>query len=357
MVAGEYAVLEPHQPLIVMAVRRYVYVTIEKSKTNELHLTDFDLMNISWTFEHDKIDINVDNKLTSFVKEALFIAYTYLKEKNIITHPTSITIKSDLQDDSGKKLGLGSSAAVVTAVISAILHMHLPEKPDKNLIFKLSAIAHLNVQKSGSGADIAASTFGGMVLYSSFQSDWLLDKYGKSSFLTDLLKESWPYLSIKKLNWPQQFLIRIGWTGTPASTRHLVEQVNCFKFKNIDQYNLFLNASKQAVRQMIRGIEQKDFTEFTKGVKKNREALVTLGRLADVKIETEKLKLLSDLAESFNGASKLSGAGGGDCGLAFLLSKNDEALLTKAWIEHEITPLSLTIDLAGSSLTTDHMLN
>ena len=49
MVAGEYAVLEPHQPLIVMAVRRYVYVTIEKSKTNELHLTDFDLMNISWT--------------------------------------------------------------------------------------------------------------------------------------------------------------------------------------------------------------------------------------------------------------------------------------------------------------------
>ena len=39
---------------------------------------------------------------------------------------------------------------------------------------------------------------------------------------------------------------------------------------------------------------------------------------ATVDIETEKLKYLCDIAEKYHGASKTSGAGGGDCGITII---------------------------------------
>src|SRR5690625_7706145 len=94
------------------------------------------------------------------------IALTFLQENNVSWHPFSLSIKSELDDEqSGRKYGLGSSAAVTTAAISVILQAFAPTLATKEVIFKLAAITHINIQGSGSGADIAASTYGGVLAY------------------------------------------------------------------------------------------------------------------------------------------------------------------------------------------------
>src|SRR5690625_6203102 len=122
------------------------------------------------------------------------IANHNLSEKSITLDNITLTIKSELADESGLKYGLGSSAAVVTSVISALLTQFLPEEPSAMLIFKLAAISHVTTQGSGSGADVAASSYGGILAYSSFQSAWLSEKYNRSSSIITFIECEWSFL-------------------------------------------------------------------------------------------------------------------------------------------------------------------
>lgn len=350
MVAGEFAVLEPHQHLITMAVDRFVYVTLEKSGNNRLNLTDYNLMNIDWHYNGHNVITKIDDERLSFVKEAIKVTYTYLQENDIKPNNCILSIKSELADESGIKYGLGSSAAVVTAVVTALLADNLNDKLNQELIFKLASLSHINVQGNGSGADIAASTYGGMVVYTSFQAHWLIKESKHSDSISSLVNKEWPYLSIKQLNFPENFHLKIGWTGSPASTRSLVNDVMKLKSNNREQYDRFLMESEQAVQNIVASIETHNFTKFLKGIKSNRTALARLGQQAGVDIETEKLRILSELAENYEGTGKLSGAGGGDCGIAFLPSEILANKLTEDWEQYNIKPLNLTIHREGSKV-------
>ena len=56
-------------------------------------------------------------------------------------------------------------------------------------------------------------------------------------------------------------------------------------------------------------------------ITENRKLLVGLSSLTGVTIETPALKKLCDLAETYRGAAKSSGAGGGDCGIVIVDQK------------------------------------
>ena len=68
-----------------------------------------------------------------------------------------------------------------------------------------------------------------------------------------------------------------------------------------------------------------------------------MGNIAKVPIETEKLRKLRDEAVKLGGAGKLSGAGGGDCGIAFLPLDKDVDELYKAWEQLNIKPLTINV--------------
>src|SRR5699024_6947572 len=87
-----------------------------------------------------------------------------------------LIVKSELADENGIKYGLGSSAAVVVSVVEAILTRFMSKVPQRSLVFKLAAIAHVKTQGSGSGADIAASVYGGLLRYASYQSNLCLNR-------------------------------------------------------------------------------------------------------------------------------------------------------------------------------------
>lgn len=349
MVAGEFAVLEKGYPLLVMAVDRYVYTTIEDNTSYKFTSENFELHDLTWHFDGKQVIFDDYSPRLKFVTSALTTALSYLKEKEIKTTPFSLSIRSELDDEkTGAKYGLGSSAAVVTSVITAILEKFLQYRPSRNLIFKLSAIAHVRTQGSGSGADIAASTFGGLIYYKSFQANWLKHEMKKSEQIIPILQKKWRYLHIKQISFPSDMTICIGWTGKPASTKNLVREISQLKQSNLQAYNDFLQNSKNAVNIIYESVKQNNRVKFFEGIKLNRETLSLLGKVADVPIETEKLALLSDAAEQLNGAGKLSGAGGGDCGLAFLQKEEDREKLYDIWQQHDIEPLSITLDTKGT---------
>lgn len=354
MVAGEYAVLEKNQPLVVMAVNRFVYAKIEKSETNRLTLGKFGLFALKWEKIDNKIHIDTENKHVLFVEQAMTLALGYLNEQGIYPDPFTLTVESELDDTSGIKYGLGSSAAVVTAVVSAILTAFSSENPTDLLVFKTAAIAHVTIQGSGSGADIAASVYGGLLEYSAFQAQWVIEAYEKADSITDLIMGSWPSLSIEKLALPTGLELCIGWTKDAASTAAFIKQIKHLKTENMPAYEDFLNKSRQAVQTFLFGIKNSNFDDVFTGIKNNRLALSRLGKVAGANIETALLEKLALLAEQFDGAGKLSGAGGGDCGIAFVTSKDAAKLLKQLWLENGIKPLEITLQYIGAEAT-DHI--
>jgi len=107
MIAGEFAVLEPYQHLIVTAVNRFVYATIKRADQNEVSLSDFQLNHIQWEWQNDELVFLHEDSRTTFVKNALETTYRYLAEQGIEVQPTTLSIHSELDDSSGIKYGLG----------------------------------------------------------------------------------------------------------------------------------------------------------------------------------------------------------------------------------------------------------
>ncbi|UJL46609.1 phosphomevalonate kinase [Virgibacillus sp. NKC19-16] len=341
MIAGEFAVLEPHHNLVVMAVDRFVYAHIQQSDEYSLTLEDFKLHDLRFEYKNNEVKIDTNDARVHFVEKAMSLAFTYLREHEINPGHFKLSIRSELDDASGVKYGLGSSAAVVTSVISAILKKHLPQKPSAMLIFKLAAISHVITQRNGSGADVAASSYGGFLQYSSFQADWLIEAYENRKTLTELLEREWTYFSVEPIKLPENIYVCIGWTGKPASTKKLVDEILKLKNDALAKFQQFLTNSEEAVGYFLKGMTESDVDLLLRGVKKNRQALATVGKHADVAIETPLLRTLCDLAEGYGGAGKPSGAGGGDCGIAFMPSKEKAEALMQAWEQAGIKPLDI----------------
>jgi phosphomevalonate kinase len=349
MIAGEYAVLEPNQKAVVIAVNRYVTVLIKPCNQNQLSLPQWGLEHITWEISDGRVQFSVQDSRLSFIQNSISMATRFLQEKSIMIRPFQLQIKSELDDAStGKKYGLGSSAAVVAAVISAILRLHSEAEvpPSLDEIFKLSAIAHLKTQGSGSGADIAAAVYGGWLEYSAFNAKWVLDELEQGEKVAELIEKPWPNLLIRQITPPSSLRLAVGWTKEPAATAPMIKSIQSFRENNLEAYNQFLKESSVTVASLIQSFEMNYCKEAINSLSQNRKALQKLGKNAGISIETEKLKTLCSIAEKF-GSGKSSGAGGGDCGIAFLKGDAQVQQLYKEWKAADINPLNLSVSKIG----------
>src|SRR5699024_12263907 len=105
--------------------------------------------------------------------------------------PVHFVVKRELDDENGMQCGLGASAAVVVSVVEAILTRFMSKVPQRSLVVMLAAIAHVKTHGSGSGADIAASVYGGFLSYASFQAEWLLERLNPVTNVSTLVEEDW----------------------------------------------------------------------------------------------------------------------------------------------------------------------
>lgn len=334
-IGGEYAIVEPGQSAILVAVDKFVFADISTSDVGEIRSTQFPNQLISWQVINDKLMLQYEPEM-EFVAAALQITFNFFIRHGWNFNHFNLIIDSQL-DDHGRKLGLGSSAAVIVASVKAILAFH-----DCHLtsleVYKLAALAHFKVQGNGSLGDIATSVYTGWISYNSPDRDWLLTQ---TDNLLDasLVALDWPELNIQPIPTPANLELLVGWTGKPAKTKKLLQKAALLDDENA--YREFLAASNASVAMLLNGFLTNDFDDVKRGIALNREFLLSFSAQTEVEIETPILRTLVEIAVNMGGAAKTSGAGFGDNGFALINSSiNREQILT-SWQGAGITPLSL----------------
>ncbi|HLD49108.1 MAG TPA: phosphomevalonate kinase [archaeon] len=352
MLPGEWAVLEVGNPCIVAAVNRRSHANIEKSDKIRIVLKDYD---IDLTASYDGKQLifkSIDEKQKEkiiFIKGAIEAALAFLGKSSAFKITTRNDDTEIIVDGQQKKIGFGTSAAAVVAVVSAILTFNgfdISQRKNKDIIYKLSAIAHFFAQgKVGSAFDVAASTYGGAVLYRRFDSKWLSEEM-QSKSVKEIAEEHWPHFSAENLPIPEGFVMLIGWTKESASTSAMIKQMDAFKISEAAEYKRIYDEIANLLKDLVpawRVGEEKDIFYL---INKNELLLRELTEKSGVPIETADLRKLSEIAAR-HGAGKLSGAGGGDCGIAICFSEANAEKIKEEWKKAGLYIVDAEIDEEG----------
>lgn len=344
-IAGEYAVVEPGNGAIVAAVSRYLTVTIdEATDVGTLTSTQNPDVIVEWTREGELFSAKTDHPY-GLVEEAILVAEQYVRECGILTNALySLSITSELDDAKrGIKYGLGSSGAVVVATIQAVLDFYeTPRTP--LLIYKLSVLTNLRLSQRGSFGDIAASSFGGMVYYTSPDRSDLLVKL-QSQTIKEICDNDWKDLLIERLPEIPDFTLLVGWTGQVAITDSLIQATEKKRKVETDTafYKEFLKKSHAIVHGLQNAWNKQDIPALQEGIRSNRALLNEFAQVMQLEIETPALQTLCNLAEQNGACAKTSGAGGGDCGICFTQNETERQQIETQWAKAQIQVLPITI--------------
>jgi phosphomevalonate kinase len=312
---GEYAVLKG-APALVMAVNRFAEVILQPISSNhclvdapEIKISDFpfaitDDQKISFPASISK---GTKEKLSFFA--AAFEYACQIKEQRFSELP-DLKIKLDTSQffnkEDDQKLGLGSSAALTAALISGLMQFN-NDKFELQLqihqIFEAALRAHRKAQGNmGSGIDIAASVFGGILKYK------IVDReFDKPPFY-------------EKLTIPPNLHILILWTGRSASTGQFVQKVETFKKTEPKNFEKIINRMSEISDSGIKAFKERDTPRFMKTVRQYSKEMKNLGEKSEIPIVSETHQIISEIVIDGGGVYKPSGAGGGDLGVAFCVS-------------------------------------
>jgi len=201
---------------------------------------------------------------------------------------------SDLRE-AGRKLGLGSSAAILAASLCALelADGALDDAGLRKRLFVRGLEAHRAAQGGGSGVDVAASTFGGTLVYR--------------------LTEADPEVTPVAL--PADLCIEVWTCPTSASTRELLAAVARLGETSPGEHQKWLGAQAAAAHAAARSLLDQHAAGFVQALAAQFGALSGLGRAAGVPIVTPELTQAFPLAASQGGVLLPAGAGGGDIAL------------------------------------------
>lgn len=332
--AGEYAIIAPNNTAIIKNVNRTLSACIEKTINKGIINTGISNNPITWKYKDGKIFFSQD-KEREYIYDTIFVMNEYIKAlgKELICF--NLSIKSNLRDENNTKYGFGSSAAIVVAIVKSMAKLY--ELSLSSLeTFKISSIVSIIMGSNSSMGDIAASSFEGLIAYSSFDRYEIRKKLEKQS-IHSLVHEDWKYLRIRKIDNKLKPRAIVGWTKTEADSSEFIDKIS--KINTSKEYKNFVSSSQKVVLNIIKALETNDRELFKENIKENSNLLRELGYLAGANIETEPLRRLRECSESFGEVAKLSGAGGGDCGIAFVFNDENIAKISQKWEENSIEVL------------------
>lgn len=342
-VAGEYAVVEPGYPAIIVAVDRFIHLRMTETKRSygQIFSRGFTDEPAQWVRRRNRFWLKKQNYRLKYVRSAIHTTERYLYEQKIPLRLFDLEIASELKSDQNKKLGLGSSGAITVGTIRALLQFY-GIADDDLLVYKLAVLAQLNLRVNSSFGDLAASSFTGWIKYQSFDREFILNRF-KRMPTKDLVHMRWPALEIEALKVADGVNFLIGWTGRPASSNQLVGDVQSQKRQSQSEYDDFLKISKESVNLLAHSLKTNHIEGIKQAVRSNRDALLAMGQQTKVVIETPQLKRLIDLAAKHDAVAKTSGAGGGDSGIAFVFDDSEIQPLIHDWQKEGISQLPLSI--------------
>ncbi len=219
-----------------------------------------------------------------------------------------------------EKLGLGSSAAGAVAFARLF-----SENLNDSQVFEISQRAHRFVQGSGSGADIAACSFGGLSCYTWNESL----QQGQRKAISD---------SANLL--PQLLMVQ---TNVPASTPKLVSAVKAFQAAQPQKCGAIFQALADAAQKGKKAFQIGDFDLLKSAVFENVDALKALTRDSGLKVFSEVLEKIEETLIPLNVACKSTGAGMGDLAWALVQNEQEAELVRDALCRRGFRTISLRI--------------
>jgi phosphomevalonate kinase len=282
---GEYAVLDG-APALLVAVDRRATVTIAPSDDDRWHLSTPGLDLDDLTLEADgSIPAGVDERTRRQLR-----VFDAVQTVVRCSGALSIAIDSTAFSAAGYKLGLGSSAAVATA-LTAALSTAAGSSPSREDIRILATDAHRSAQRgAGSGGDVASSSYGGLVGY---------------------VRDTPPI----SLVWPEELEIMAVVTGTGSSTTNLVGKVADYAARDPARYHADIARLAALAHQAQDALCSAD--DFLRLASDYFDQLVELDAHAGAGIVSEHHQRLHSLAAVLDGVFARRGASAARLAAAF----------------------------------------
>lgn len=277
MLFGEHSVVYG-RACIVTAVSQRMRVVIEVTKSKEIELI---APNVGLT----SFKASISTSLDKLPKGARFVFAAAKNFNNRYKVISGLRIKT--QSDFSSEFGFGSSSSVTVCVIKA-LSVIFDIEIDNNMLFDICYKSVLDVQGVGSGFDIAAAIWGGTLYF-----------VGGGKKIICILKKELPLL--------------VGYSGVKADTTTLVKEVAQLKKSRQKLVNLIFDTINLVVENARKLILEGNYKSLGELANINQGLLDSLG------VNTARLSDLIFAARDAGAyGAKLSGAGGGDCMIAFV---------------------------------------
>lgn len=188
-----------------------------------------------------------------------------------------------------RKLGLGASAAILVASLAARegkRGVDLADEDVRSALFERARTAHAAAQGGGSGVDVAASVYGGVLEYV-------------------------PGVARRRAL-PAATRVHVFACGTSARTAELRGQVDRFAALSPGSHRTCLEDLETIAHEAAAAVSSGSHQRFVDAIGRAARALFRLGVAASAPIVPEGFDVLEDVARSERAAFCVSGAGGGD---------------------------------------------
>jgi phosphomevalonate kinase len=309
---GEYAVLEGADAL-VMAVDRRMQIGIEPA-------TAADSCTIISNLQDDPFHFYLDRQgrvrplkgqadelagKMHFACQAISALLRRISDFNLPLEPFILQIDSrQFYMNQHQKLGLGSSAALTVGIVIALLrHFRLQKElfPTAADLFKFCLPVHYQAQnRRGSGIDVAASVYGGIVHYNLVRASG----DAAANFRID-------HALINGLT------MRAVWTGQSASTGKLLQTLEKFQAASPAVYVQIMQQLTLASARGCQAFTLADPVKFMTAVADYFKILSDFSQRSGIAVVSEVHQKIAGTVQSCAGVYKPSGAGQGDLGIAF----------------------------------------
>lgn len=287
MLFGEHAVVYD-RPCLVTAVDYRMRVSVEPQSKNMIQIDAPEVGVRGYSRSIDSLGRAIDMpKGVRFVETSVKNFY----EEFGVASGLKVETKSEFSSE----FGFGSSSAVTVGVLKSLSEL-FGKKMTNEELFELSYKSVLEVQGVGSGFDLAAAIWGG-TLY----------------FVTGG-KEIQP---LKTGNLP----LVAGYTGIKADTPKLVRQVAALRERQHNTVDALFDIITVVVQDAREAVVQSDYKQLGELMNINQGLLDALG------VGSKELsKLIFAAREGGAYGAKLSGAGGGDCMIAFVSDQKRQSV-------------------------------
>lgn len=323
ILSGEHAVVYGN-PALVMAVNRYVTTDVVSDISSAISLifpelnteqsvTIPTLMQLQKRVRHQyQLFQNSHGTIRDVLQQPIelvqFAISLLLEATNLSSIPG---IKIKMKTDLAIGCGMGSSAAVVISVLTAVAH-HLQLDISPQLFFKLAHEAETMQHGKSSGLDLQSSLQGGCLFFQNGQ-------------VTPRLPFT---LSFYMIN-----------TGQPQTTTGECVKAVANHFKNSSLSKDFSDIT-QALDQALQANHKQNVMT---AIRENHKLLNTIG------VVPQKIQSLIQEIEKAGGAAKISGAGAvaGDHAGVLLMMLEDEAELKNIAMRYQQLPALIQCEPRG----------